>query len=194
MDAAQRQVFEAEIRRRWEAGDLDGAMTEALRGYGPELFGLLNGLARNPDVAAEIFSEVCERLWKNFRDFRWDASFRVWAYAVSRNTFYHSMRDRGRKPKAVGISEVPSIAAVVKEVRSATPIHQRTEVKDAFAKLRETLEPDDVMLLALRVERDLPWNEIAEILEIEAPALRKRFQRLKQRLRELAEEAGIDGG
>ncbi|MFN0252360.1 MAG: hypothetical protein ACKV2T_36125 [Kofleriaceae bacterium] len=62
---------------------------------------------------------------------------------------------------------------------------------DASPEIRATLEPDDQMLLGLRVDRDLAWPEIATILGAEAPALRKRYERLTKRLRDLARERGI---
>ncbi len=193
MDASARQALEAELRTRFDAGDLDGAMTGALRAYGAELYGLLCGLTRDATLATDLFGEVCERLWRGFPTFRWDASFRVWAYSVTRNTFFHFRRDQNRRPRPAALSELPSIAAVVAEVRSSTPVHEKTEVKDAFARLRETLEPDDQMLLSLRVERAMAWDEISEILGVASPALRKRFQRLTRRLRALADELPSGG-
>jgi RNA polymerase sigma-70 factor (ECF subfamily) len=80
------------------------------------------------------------------------------------------------------------MAEVVAAVHTATPAHQKTEVKDAFARIRETLEPDDQMLLSLRLEQKMSWDEVAAVLEVAAPALRKRFQRLTRRLRELADQ------
>ena len=48
----------------------------------------------------------------------------------------------------------------------------------------------------LRIDRELEWEEIAAVLaadgvEVNAATLRKRFERLKERLREQAEEQGL---
>jgi RNA polymerase sigma-70 factor, ECF subfamily len=76
-------------------------------------------------------------------------------------------------------------------------------VKDRFQELRAQLPEADQALLILRVDRDLGWLELAEILlgpesdptseqlKTEAARLRKRFQLVKSRLRELVEEAGL---
>jgi RNA polymerase sigma-70 factor (ECF subfamily) len=79
---------------------------------------------------------------------------------------------------------------------------QRTEIKDGFSAIRESLEPDDRILLTLRVDRDLPWDDVArvmldgddpdsETLKRECDRLRKRFQLLKTELRKRAQEAGL---
>jgi RNA polymerase sigma-70 factor (ECF subfamily) len=67
----------------------------------------------------------------------------------------------------------------------------RTDVKQGVAKLRERLDPDDQTLLILRVDRDLSWREVADVMGLGEPALRKRFERIKTRLREMAREEKI---
>ena len=77
-----------------------------------------------------------------------------------------------------------------------------TDRQDRLARLRESLSPEDHMLVVLRVGRDLPWTDVARImsgedeptpeeLERVTAALRKRWQRLKEELRrELDRERG----
>ena len=186
------------MRRLVDAGDLTGAMTVGVKGYGPELYGFLAGLTRDHDRASDLFGQLCEQLWKNLPGFRWESTFRVWAYAVARNEFLRSLRSSARQQKHVPLSDVPSVLAVVEHVRTSTAMHLRTEVKDAYAKLRESLDPEDHMLLGLRVDRRMVWNDIARVLgsaddavERDAAALRKRFERLKKKLRELARDHQI---
>lgn len=197
MDASERADLEGELRRLVDGGDLAGAMTAALRGYGHELMGFLVGLAGNPAEADEVFGATCEKLWRALPTFRWDSSFRVWAYVVARHQFFNARRGPAVK-KRVALDDAPAVAAAVAEIRSTTDAYRRTDVKDAFARLRDSLEPDERALLGLRVDRDLEWVDIARVLgaadadvKREAATLRKRFERLKVRLRELAREQGI---
>ncbi len=200
MEPAARQQLEVEVRRRFEAGDLDGAMTVAVEGFGPELFGFVLGLARDHDRASDVFAAVCERMWRGLPAFRWDSPFPVWAYTIARNEFLRSTRTTARERKQVALSQAPSVLAAVDRVRTNTPLHQQTAVKEVLAKVREGLEPDDHMLLGLRLDRQMSWNDIAAILGSgdpaqrtrEAAALRKRFERLKERLRELVRDATDD--
>jgi len=194
MDADEREALERELRRSFEVGDLQGTATAAIRAYGPELFGFLVGLARDADVASELFSGACEKIWRGLPAFRWESSCRVWCYAIARHHFLHWARDRDRRNRAVALSDAP-LSQLVQSIRSTTAIHLRTEVKDEFAKLRETLEADDQLLLQLRLEGAMAWNDIARVLAGEdAPApstrevaaLRKRYERLKRELQELA--------
>src|SRR5262249_35250379 len=91
---------------------------------------------------------------------------------------------------------------IVARARSVTHPWQRTEVKDRWRELREALDPDDQAILVLRVDRDLPWEDLARVtLGVDAPdratlgretdRVRKRYQLLKAELRRRAEEAGL---
>jgi len=188
------QDIEAAIRARFDAGDHDGALTCAVEHYGDELYGFLIGLSGDHDRAGDVFSGTCERMFNALPRFRWECSFRVWMYTVARNEF---LRIATREKRSVPLSAAPSVVDAVQKVRSRTPLHQRSEVKAVLTRIRESLPPEDHMLLGLRIDRDLSWNEIAQILGSGDPAhltrdaatLRKKFERLKARLRELARGA-----
>ena len=181
--------FELEIRRRFEAGDLDGAMRVAIEVYGGEIYGFLVGLSRNRTQADDVFGAACEAMWRGFPKFRWESTLRIWAYTIARNEFF---RQATAAKREVLIDKVPALREAMTAVRTTTPMHQRSEVHEQFARLREELAPEDHMLLGLRLDRKLAWTEIARVLGTgetanlsrDAAALRKRFERLKERLRE----------
>ncbi len=194
MEVEARNELEARVRERCEAGDIDGGLTAAIEGYGPELYGFLLGLAHDRTRADDAFAAACERMWKGLPAFRWTSTLRVWAYQIARNEFLRAMRDVTRARRQVPLSQVPSVNLAFERVRSTTPPHEQTAVKDRFAELRASLDPDDHMLLGLRIDRRMSWSEIVDILGSgdpatatrEAAGLRKKFERLKERLREQA--------
>lgn len=183
---------ESDIRAAWDADAFERAATLALNRYGKELLGYLHAMARPPLEADDMFSELCERLWKKLPEFRWQSSVRTWAYVIARNLLRSGFRT-ARGPKG-RVDSLPTseVSKIVNRVRSSTPPHIRTKAKDRLQQIRESLDPDDQSLLILRVDRTMAWNEIAEVLgdpeddrpvSKRAAALRKRFERLKERLR-----------
>jgi RNA polymerase sigma-70 factor (ECF subfamily) len=189
------EELEADLKRRFDVADFDGVIAAAIAGYGDELYGFLLGLAGDASRADDVFSAMCERMWKGLAKLRWDSSFRVWAYTIARNEFLRSTRESNRARKQVPVSEIASVQQAIEKLRTTTPVYKRTEVKDRFAHVRAQLPPEDHMLLGLRLDRQMSWTEIARILGSEedslareAAALRKRFERLKIRLRELLRE------
>jgi RNA polymerase sigma-70 factor, ECF subfamily len=202
----QREALETQIRGLCDAQQWGPAATAALRGYGPEVLGYLSAMCRTETDAAEVFSSYCEDMWKGLPKFRWQSSFRTWAYTLARHALYRLGRDpQRRRERNLALSDSPEVFELAEQVRTTTMIHLRTETKNKFTALREQLEPDDRTLLILRVDRKLAWNEIAAIMADEeeptpeqlrrgAATLRKRFERAKERLRKLAAEQRLIPG
>ncbi len=190
MDVELEQTIAAHLA----AGELALAATAALTQMGPQILGYLAATLRNDDAAYEVFGQFSEQLWKSIGTFRADSSFKTWAYKLVMHSISRYRRDGFRRlGRALGSAEVSAIA---EEVRSQTPRYRRTEVKDRIAQLREELEPEEQTLLFLRVDQGLSWNDVAAVMSaqgepVEAAVLRKRFERAKLRLRELAEKAGL---
>ena len=190
-----RDASERAIRDLCDAGNHADATTAALRVYGVELLGFLRALAGDHDLAAEAFAELCEDIWKGLPRFRWHASLRSWLYTLARNALGQLRRDpRRRRDRNLPLSIAPEMAAVV---RTVTRDIQRTAVKDELRILREQLDAEEHELLLLRLDRNMAWKDIARILggdddlDARAAALRKRFERVKQRLKKLAIEHGL---
>ena len=181
---------ERRIRTACDAAQWDAAATIALETYGPELMSYLVALLRSASDADDVFGTVSESLWKSLPGFRWDSSFRTYAYTVARHAYLKHVRDPRQRARPVALSS-PSAEAVVAQVRTRTATYLRTETKDKIAELRAQLDPEDQTLLILRVNRQLPWRDIARIMaegedddaDRRAAALRKRFERLKDELR-----------
>jgi RNA polymerase sigma-70 factor (ECF subfamily) len=178
----------------------DRAATRALEEYGAELYGFLVSLVGNEPDAAEVFAQVSEDLWRGIPTFGSRCSVRTWLYVLARNAasrFRRSPWDRGAR--RTGDARLDDFVA---SARSRTQPWLRTDVKDRFRALRESLDPDDRALLILRVDRALPWQDIARVMlgdevvaeeaqEREVARLTKRFQLLKEDLRRRAKESGL---
>jgi RNA polymerase sigma-70 factor, ECF subfamily len=197
-DAIEAPGIDATVRGLLAAGQLELATTRMLEHYGPELFGFLRAIARDDDLAAEAFALASERMWQNLERFRWEASLRTWVYQLARNALYRLRRD----PRRRAANNLPlSLVQSIEEVRRCpTEPYRRTEIKDMFRTLRESLDPLDHEILVLRLDRSMSWKDIArsladedttETVEQRAAAFRKRFERAKSQLRELAVEHGL---
>jgi RNA polymerase sigma-70 factor (ECF subfamily) len=192
--------LESRIREHASADDLERAVTVAIEGYGPELLGYLHAMAPTATEADDLFSELCERVWRGLPKFRWDSSFRTWAYTIARNLLRDRHRARsGPEGKLLGLGDASEVSKVAQQVRTSTAIYLKTEAKTRLQQIRDALDPDDRTLLILRVDRRLAWRDIANIMaEGNEDAgdigklttrLRKRFERIKERLRdELAKD------
>lgn len=193
MTAPDRSALESAIDRHLEAGDLEAAAAAVITGYGPEILSYLLAMTRDQTAADEVFSIAIEDLWSGLPGFRRESSMRTWLYRVTYNALQRYRKDPFQRRKQ-GLTG--HLSRVAQDVRSRTAPFLRTEVKDRVARLRDQLEPDEQTLLVLRIDRQMSWRSIGAIMgSDDAPlseaTLAKRFQRLKAKLRGLAEEAGL---
>jgi len=175
--------LEVTIRKQFEAGDLHAAATLAINGYGREVCGYLAAVLADEEQARDVFAETAAELWRDLSRFRWQASLRTWIYTLARHRLAAHLSRHGRQ-RTVPLSEA---ADGVARPHTTTVPWKRTAVKDTVSRLRSSLSADDQTLLILRVDRAMSWREIADVIgDAHEPALRKRYERIKNRLRDLA--------
>ncbi|MEM7156308.1 MAG: sigma-70 family RNA polymerase sigma factor [Myxococcota bacterium] len=194
MTSDERTDVEKAVREHAQAGRYDLAITAALEQYGSEVLGYLHAVQASPADADETFSEVCERMWRALPAFEWKCSFRTWMYVIARNVARNRIRSRTRnRAREVPLSDVSEVARLAQKIRTETAAHLKTESRNRLREVRDSLEPDDRTLLVLRIDRKLPWSEIAMVLADDetlagaqlssvAARLRKRFERLKAKV------------
>jgi RNA polymerase sigma-70 factor (ECF subfamily) len=207
---AAAEEAEKKVLKLRAAGDLDGAFKAVLDVFGGEIGGFIGGRLHDGDRAADAFALFCEDVWRGLPQFRAEASLRTWLYVIARRAAIRVVRDRQREARDVPLEQGRLIDRLAAEVRHTTTQWKKTAVKDRLQQLREHLSEDERELLILRVDRDLSWQDIAVALnddvdvddatgavidaaaqKKQVAALRKRFERLKERIRQLATADGL---
>ena len=198
---------EGRIREMYEGDRAQEALTLAFESYGGEIMGLLLSMCRSEDHASEAFLVFSADVVAGVGTFSWQSPLRSWMYAVARNAMNRFYRNpHNQAGRHLRLDDMLHLSQEVERVRTATLEYRKTEVKDAVRALRDQLDADDRMLLTLRVDRAMAWQDVARAflppdsdpspqdLSREAAKLRKRFERAKDRLRELAVAAGLIPG
>ncbi|MCU0695547.1 MAG: sigma-70 family RNA polymerase sigma factor [Myxococcaceae bacterium] len=167
------------------------AVELAVRAWGGELESFLSAVVSDRSLGAELFAQACADALAGLATFQGKSSFRSWLYGVAHNAARRALRDGYRRKRALEADW----EALEQPLRSVTPRYVATDWKRRLHELREALPPDDRALLILRVDRSMDWNDIASVLaqegqDVSAAALRKRFERVKTRLKALASDAG----
>jgi RNA polymerase sigma-70 factor (ECF subfamily) len=193
-----------QMRIAFDARDYRTVATLMLEHYGTEIQNFLHSRLRSATNADEAFSMFVEDLWTGLPGFAWRCSPRAWAYTLARNAGNRLQRSpQQRQQRNLSLSERESLSAMIAHARSATQVHVRTDIKDRVRAMRERLEPDDQLLLILRIDKGMPFRELALVMndgqladariDEEAARLRKRFERLKGQIREMARAEGLLG-
>jgi RNA polymerase sigma-70 factor (ECF subfamily) len=202
--AQKRERLEKQVRESWKSEDFDQATSLCIKGLGPEIIGFLDARLHSLADAEEVFCLFAEDLWRGLPKFEWRSSVRVWAYSLAINATnrYVSAPHRKRN-RNLALSRIEYLQKAVDRVRTTTVAYLKTQTKTRMQALREMLPAEDQTLLILRVDRGMSWRELAMAMGVEeesssdeavtrnAARLRKRFERIKLRLRELAVQEGV---
>src|SRR3954468_13948626 len=127
MEASKRQRVEAELQKLCEASEYHQAVMLALRSYGPEIRKLMMVALRQEDRVDDAFGIFGESLLKSLPRFRWESSFRTWAYRVARHIcaqYFRSLQDHEQLTGAEALDEHPQ------PERTVTQPWLRSEFKD----------------------------------------------------------------
>jgi RNA polymerase sigma-70 factor, ECF subfamily len=186
--------IERRVRELVAAGNAMGAATEALRAMGPELRGFLVGVLGREVDADQVFAATAERLWKSLDTFHWGCSLRAFLYGIARREIDRCRRDAS--------SLAPARAATSEFLEMVVPRSPGPARRTALRRLLAEFPEDDRILVVLKVDRRMAWDELAVVFldpdlctdeerERESARLRWRFQLIKQRLAARAREEGL---
>jgi len=184
---------EAQVQELLTRGDLRGAATSAIQGFGPKVLGYLRSILRDDNDAADAFSHFAEDLWRGIGSYRGEASFKTWAYKLAWCAAMHVRSDTYRRlGRRLESGEASKLAL---DVRTRSVVRDEIQ-RRGLDKLRATLTPEEQTLLFLRLDQQLEWNEVAVVLSgdgevVEAATVRKRYERLKTDLARLVRDQGL---
>lgn len=175
-------THDADLMRRWRQGD--GAAFEALvvRWQQP-VARFLYRVTGRADRVADLCQDVFLRVYHAASRYREEGAFPAWLYRIALNVARDSARKSRRDPKPLGVGEPSCPSARTDEAAARRELEGRLAL--AVAELPEPLR----VVLALRHDEGLSFEEIARLTGTPASTLKSRFAvaltRLRTRLREL---------
>lgn len=180
----------------------EGVRTEAnsrriFEHYYPWVRGFFSRRGHSPEAAEDLAQETFLRVFREIDSFRGHSSFDSWLFAVAANLLRNERRRRGRQkrdapelsmdePAAPG--EPPRHQIAAGEASPARQAYER-ERREALARAVERLPPQMRQCLALRLDQELKYREIARLLKISIQTVKSHLFQARQRLgEELGEE------
>jgi RNA polymerase sigma factor (sigma-70 family) len=152
------------------------------------LFRIAYRLTGDSHDAEDLVQDVCERALRSAPGLASLEEWRRWMLRVLYNRFVDGLRHRQRSPiVASAAASLATESAAADHSFGPEEIAARRDDETILMRAWERLLPEQQMLLMLRAEgHDL--GEIADILEIEKPALSSRLHRARSTLGRYLEE------
>ncbi len=172
------------------------AFSRLVERYQPKVFHMALSFTRNRESADDLAQEVFLKAFLALPKFRHGSEFGTWLYRITVNHAKDYLRRRGRAKEvpletAGEVVETrPGEAEVREELRETE--RRRTLIHEALAALPDKYR----VILTLRDVEGMPYEKIAEVLEVSPGTVDSRLHRARKMLRKriqpvLVREGGL---
>ena len=163
-----------QLVRRYLAGDADAFATLVHR-HQVRVYNLCLRVMGDPDDAADAAQEALMTAFRKLGQFRGDAAFTTWMHRVTVNACYDLLRKQRRQPllRLATDEDRP-------ESEPGPPIPDHAEevagTRDAVAALASVPEEFRIALVLADLQ-DLPYEQIAKVLDVPIGTVKSRVHR-----------------
>ena len=171
---------DAECVKRAQRGDVD-TFEVLVRRHEKAIFNLAYRLLGNYDEAAEVTQDVFLSAFKSIHQFRGEANFSTWLYRIGLNhasTRRKSLNSTQRRQLPLDGTEMITNGTIdpAKNLEDKETQHR---VQQAL----NSLDAEDARIILLRDLQDIPYDDVAEILDIPVGTVKSRLHRARKALR-----------
>lgn len=173
-------IDDAECVRRVQRGDID-SFEVLVRRHQKAIFNLVYRLLGNYDEAAEVSQDVFLSAFKSIHQFRGEANFSTWLYRIGLNhasTRRKSLNSAQRRQLPLDGTEVIANSTV-----DPAKNFEDKEIQQRVQQALNSLDAEDARIILLRDLQDIPYDEVAEILDLPVGTVKSRLHRARQALK-----------
>lgn len=167
--------------------------------YGKAVLNVIDKMIRDRTIVEDLWQETFVRALENLHTYEPRAagnepgpSFASWLYRIAANLTLDELRRRNRwrmfswdsfKPRRANEPEDEESYDPPADSPDATTLLETQEDIHRVRRALDTLSPEWRMMLIMREYQDLPYEEIADILQIPIGTVRSRLARAREQLR-----------
>lgn len=167
-------------------GNANQALEVLERRYGRDVRRLVQGIVREPSMAADVATEALEKIWLERTRYQSGTNFRAWLIGVARNHALTALRTLRRASRVGGAAwgsaegSVDLLAQTSGTVDgdSAEETELTTALRAAVAELPERYRT----VFQLCVQQQKPYSEVSRALSLPKGTIAIRIRRARQRL------------
>lgn len=180
--------------RRAAAKD-ESAFEQLMLLHQKPVYNICYRMAGNADDALDLSQETFLRAWRCLDQYQFASSFSTWLYRLCSNLCIDFLRRRKRQQAMPLTFEDADGEEQTLSVPDPAPSpEEQTELKltrEALAAAMAQLLPEHRAVLQLRVCEELPYEQIAEILDIQIGTVKSRLSRARTQLKKVLERGNF---
>ncbi len=151
--------------------------------YSDMLYSYAYYLTSDADDAGDLLQETFLKAFRFLDKFEEGTNAKAWLYRIMRNTYINDYRRRKRQPDIVTYDEqISAYQLVPQDYKTTNDLREKIEketLNDEISNAISSLPEKFKSVIVLRDIEDLPYEEIAEALEIPIGTVRSRLHRAR---------------
>ena len=168
--------------------------------HGKAVLNLIDKMIRDRNIVEDLWQETFVRALENLHTYEprtptgseTGPSFVSWLYRIASNLTLDELRRRGRwrmfswsalKPRRANEPDTDEDYDPPSDQPDTVAVLEARENIQRVRQALDTLSPEWRMMLVMREYQDLPYEEIAEILNVPIGTVRSRLARAREQLR-----------
>jgi RNA polymerase sigma-70 factor, ECF subfamily len=173
-------ISDAECVRRLQGGETE-VFEILVRRHQKAIFNLVYRMLDDYDEAAEIAQETFLSAYRAIGRFRGEANFSTWLYRIALN--HASTRRKSMVNWQRRTVPLETTGPVYDRSLDPAEIVEQKENRDRVQEALNSLEPGDAMIILLKDLQDIPYEEVARVLQIPIGTVKSRLHRARQALK-----------
>ena len=186
-------MTEQELVQRAKNGD-ENAFAQLMRDNEKRVYNLTLRMTGNPEDAMDLAQETFLNAWRGLKFFKGDSAFSTWVYRLANNACIDHLRKQSRRrdinaplptdPEDDSLPDVPD--------ERYRPDHhlEQQESRRALEQGLAQLSQEHRQVLVMRELSGLSYQEIGDVLGLEAGTVKSRIARARLSLRKILLESG----
>ena len=165
------------------AGDPQ-AFAALVQQYEKPVYNVALRMLRNPEDARDIAQSVFLKAWQNLSSYDPKYKFYSWIYRMAINESLNILRSHGRDAEPVD-ERLPAEDAGPLDVLAAG------QGREAVLAAVRRLKPEHRSVIVLHYFVDLPYEDIADVLDVDAKTVKSRLYSARQVLKDQLATRGV---
>jgi len=173
-------ISDAECVQNLQRGQTD-AFEILIRRHEKTIFNLVYRMLGDYDEAAEVSQEAFLSAYRAIGTFRGDSNFSTWLYRIALN--HATTRRKSLNTRQQRNVSIENTEPVSDPQPGPAETMEKKEIRERVQQALNSLEPDDATVILLRDLQDVPYEEVARVLEIPIGTVKSRLHRARQALK-----------
>ena len=147
------------------------------------VYNLAFRVLKDENEALDITQETFVRAWTALPNFRGQSQFRTWLYRITTNLCYNRLPGLRRSLADLGNDVMPDIPEAEETPSNPSRALEVSETRNYLHQAIEELEPNYKILIMMRYQQELSYEEIASLLNLPLGTVKTGLFRAKEKLR-----------